>query len=110
MVMSKSLGEAMAKGEAVIFTDEAKTLPVQVYLNPGRELEVLQLLETKGIIKILRPAKPVSKKKKLTDKEILELNGWVIDCESPFEISKDCVTFATGEAARAVVDQLRAEQ
>lgn len=63
--MAKSFGEAMAKGEAVIFTAKDKSRPVEVFLTPGRELEVLQLLESKGIIKILRPAKPVSKKVKV---------------------------------------------
>jgi hypothetical protein len=46
----------------------------------------------------------------MTDKEILEKAGWKIDCESPFEISHDEGSIATGMAARIVTDVLREEQ
>lgn len=40
---------------------------------------------------------------------ILEENGWVVECESPFEIRKDDVSFATGEAAHIILYYLKEE-
>jgi len=43
-----------------------------------------------------------------TDKEILEANGWSIDCESPFEIRhEETNSFATGYAAQIVLDKYK---
>jgi cold shock CspA family protein len=45
------------------------------------------------------------------DKELLDSNGWVIECDFPFEIRKtvdgETVGFATGEAAHMVLGSLR---
>lgn len=42
------------------------------------------------------------------DKLILEKNGWVIECESPFEIrNKETGDFATGFAAKIVIESLK---
>ncbi len=43
------------------------------------------------------------------DKEILEQNGWFIECQSPFEIRHIDGDVATGQAARIVVDSLEKE-
>ena len=43
------------------------------------------------------------------DVELLEKNGWEIECESPFEISKDG-SFATNQAANIVLAHLREEE
>lgn len=45
----------------------------------------------------------------MKDKEILEQNGWFIECQSPFEIRHIDGDFATGQAARIVVDSLKKE-
>lgn len=37
---------------------------------------------------------------------ILEALGWTVDCESPYEISHFEGSFASGWAARIVVDEL----
>jgi len=49
--MAKSLGEALAKGEPVIFTFPDRV--PELYLVPGKEKEALALLAAKGLIKIL---------------------------------------------------------
>jgi hypothetical protein len=41
--------------------------------------------------------------------EILDRNGWSVDCESPFEISRPDGTFARYEAADRVVHSLLIE-
>jgi len=40
----------------------------------------------------------------MTDEELLSENGWTIECESPFEISHEDGSTATGLAARIVLD------
>ena len=45
----------------------------------------------------------------MKDKEILEQNGWFIECQSPFEIRHIDGDVATGQAARIVVDSLEKE-
>jgi CspA family cold shock protein len=44
------------------------------------------------------------------DKELLESNGWVVECDYPFEIRKtidgETVGFATGDAADIVLESL----
>jgi len=42
-------------------------------------------------------------------KEILENNGWVVECESPLEIRHDDGSFATMQAAQIVLDSLSNE-
>jgi hypothetical protein len=42
------------------------------------------------------------------DKLLLEKNGWIIECESPFEIrNEETGDFASGFAAKAVLDSLK---
>jgi len=48
-------------------------------------------------------------RREMTDAELLEEQGWTIDCQSPFEISHRDGSSATGSAANMVVDALRAE-
>ena len=45
----------------------------------------------------------------MKDEEILEKYGWIIECESPLEISmeSDATSRATGWAAEIVIDHLR---
>jgi len=43
-------------------------------------------------------------------KEILEDNGWIIECESPFEIRHEDGSFATGQAANIVLYFLKPEE
>jgi hypothetical protein len=44
-------------------------------------------------------------------KALLEYNGWVVECESPFEIRHgESGSFATGRAAHMVADQLEQEK
>lgn len=45
----------------------------------------------------------------MKDKEILEQNGWFIECESPFEIRHIDGDVATGQAAKIVVDSFKEE-
>lgn len=44
---------------------------------------------------------------KKTDIELLESNGWEVECESPFEIRTKDGSFASGQAAIIVLSQLR---
>ena len=45
------------------------------------------------------------------DMELLESNGWVVECESPFEIRyEDGRAFASGYAAQIVLDDLKHER
>jgi len=46
----------------------------------------------------------------MTNEEILKEDGWVVECESPFEIRHEDGDFATGQAARMVVNQLREDK
>lgn len=42
------------------------------------------------------------------DRELLERNGWTLDCMSPFELSHDeSESVATGWAAEIVMEYLR---
>lgn len=41
------------------------------------------------------------------DIELLEKYGWVIECESPFEIRHEDGSFATENAARIVLEYLQ---
>lgn len=47
--------------------------------------------------------------KRLTDEEILEKNGWVMECESPLEITDNEGSFAKNRAARIVIDSFHDE-
>jgi hypothetical protein len=43
----------------------------------------------------------------MIDTKVLETNGWILECKSPFEIRhKDDGSMATGQAARIVYDSL----
>lgn len=44
-----------------------------------------------------------------TDEKLLEQHGWEVECESPFEIRHEDGSFATGQAAKAVLAELLAE-
>ena len=44
------------------------------------------------------------------DVEFLEKNGWIVECQSPFEISTKDGSFASGQAAYMILAQLREEQ
>jgi len=43
----------------------------------------------------------------MKDQDILERNGWSVDCESPFEISHEDGSTATGQAAYIVIGYLK---
>jgi hypothetical protein len=45
------------------------------------------------------------------DRHLLESRGWVMECASPFEIRRlnDLESFATRDAAAAVLDSLRSD-
>lgn len=49
------------------------------------------------------------KDKQEEDFALLNDNGWIIECESPFEISTKDGSFASGEAARIVLSNLKYE-
>jgi len=47
-----------------------------------------------------------------SDRQLLEADGWIVECESPFEIQKmgdhgESLGFAVGEAAEIVINHLR---
>lgn len=44
------------------------------------------------------------------DMELLESNGWDVECESPFEIRTKDGSFASGEAAYIVLDNIKSEK
>jgi len=44
------------------------------------------------------------------DIKLLEDNGWVVECESPFEIRTKDGSFASGEAAQIVLHDLKHER
>jgi len=43
------------------------------------------------------------------DMKLLEANGWEVECESPFEIRTKDGSFASGEAAYIVLNDLKSE-
>lgn len=43
------------------------------------------------------------------DIEILEKSGWIVECQSPFEIRHEDGSFATLNAAEIVLDEVRRE-
>ena len=47
---------------------------------------------------------------KKEDREILEKNGWTVECESPFEIRHEDGSFATGQAAIIVKADVMANE
>jgi hypothetical protein len=44
-----------------------------------------------------------------SDIKILENNGWIVECESPFEISQENGSFASNNAAKLILETLRRE-
>ena len=46
---------------------------------------------------------------KCSDEEMLALDGWEIECHSPFEIRHEDGSFATGQAADIVLSSLKEE-
>jgi hypothetical protein len=44
------------------------------------------------------------------DEKLLEENGWIIECESPFEISTKDGSFARDEGAYIVLESLKYER
>jgi len=42
--------------------------------------------------------------------ELLEKNGWVVECESPFEVRHEDGSFATGQAAEMVLWFLKEDE
>ncbi len=43
------------------------------------------------------------------DERILEGSGWTLECESPLEIRHDDGSFASGQAARIIIDMIAEE-
>lgn len=43
------------------------------------------------------------------DRELLEKDGWTIECESPFEIRHEDGSFGSGQAAQCVLASLQYE-
>ena len=43
----------------------------------------------------------------MEDKKLLKKYGWVVECESPFEISNSEGSFASGEAAYIILSHLQ---
>lgn len=43
----------------------------------------------------------------MSNKELLEKEGWIIECESPFEIRHEDGSFATLNAANMILDIIR---
>lgn len=45
---------------------------------------------------------------KFSDEQLLEKNGWIVECESPFEIRhSETNSFATGIAAELILESLK---
>ena len=114
--MNKSLGEACAGGVPVVFTSATGEIP-EVVCEPGKECQALETLAKMGLIKLRRPVNPrqpkgtirvYSEEIYLNDDDLLEANGWMIECRSPFEISHHDGSRATGMAAQIVIGELRA--
>lgn len=47
--------------------------------------------------------------KRLSDEEILDKNGWVMECCSPLEITDNEGSFAQNQAARIVIESFHRE-
>lgn len=45
----------------------------------------------------------------LSDRDILENYGWVIECESPYEVRHEDGSFASGQAVSYLIDSLKEE-
>lgn len=45
----------------------------------------------------------------MTTEQVLIHYGWTLECESPYEIRHEDGSFATGQAARIVIDALKQE-
>ena len=45
--------------------------------------------------------------RKITDNEILKAYGWTVECDSPFEIRHEDGSFASGHAAKMIVEYLK---
>ena len=106
--MTKSFGEALANGVPIIFTREGSC--PEVICEPGKESQALETMEKMGLIKLLRPHKgtiPGQSGRIVTDKEILEENGWTVECVNPPEFRHKDGSLATGAGARMILKQCR---
>ena len=114
--MAKSFGEVLAKGVPIVFLRKGDV--PEVICEPGKEAEALDTMEKMNLIKVVRPRqakqppgtiKTYDEFRDLTDEELLEEEGWTIDCQSPYEISHKDGSRASGRAAIEMVAALRAE-
>ena len=46
-------------------------------------------------------------KEPLTDEQLLEMNGWTMECQSPFEIRHKDGSFATLNAAKIILESIK---
>jgi hypothetical protein len=113
--MAKSMGEALKRGQPVVFTRNDDTCP-EVVCEPGRENEALELLAKMKKITLIRPddgnrpkgtLKTFDEQRVLSDEEILEEHGWTMECQSPFEMSHKDGSRATGQGAYMILRQIR---
>jgi hypothetical protein len=81
--------------------------PARTIANSGDQVEkfINQALAPFG-----KTLADFDQKKPLTDEELLKANGWEVECQSPFEIRTADGSFASGEAAKLVLQFLRSEE
>lgn len=114
--MAGSFGEALAKGIPVVLTASDGSRVPQVICEPGKECQALETMQKMGLIDLIRPRagkqppgtiKVFAEKRDMTDEELLSEAGWIRECISPFEISHQDGSRATGSAAQMVLEVLR---
>ena len=104
--MAGSFSEALEMGVPIVLTSK-DGIP-QVICEPGKERQALETMQKLGLIKLVRPKK--HQQREMTDKELLTEVGFMVECESPFEISHVDGSRATGLAARMIMRMLRDEE
>jgi hypothetical protein len=81
-------------------------------LSPSPSFDTM-VFENEDIAKFFAAALELGAKEccweAMTEDELLRLNGWTIECRSPFEIRHQDGSFASGQAVHAVISELREE-
>lgn len=97
-----SLTVPNGRRQTLMFNDSATAEAVGALLRLACRIDDQPVLSDGFTVESLEP--PPSY---LDDLALLQESGWTVECESPFEIRHDDGSFATENAAKAVVFSLR---
>lgn len=100
----QTLVQALSSKVPVVFDRGQSGHSPLVVCEKGKEAEAFNLLIKLGVVERLTPS--VVKAQQPPVEEILKYFGWTIECVSPYELKHPDGSFASGDAARRLVESL----